>query len=288
MSKYGFKVPVSGQKIPHGWFAALVRFMKSLILSGDGRYTMVDRDENGTSVTLTPAVIDALNKASGGPSGPAAPAAPQHLTVDVSGDTATVGLSGSTQTAQFVGTGDVTISGNTNGQIEINSTGGGASLNIFPDYSSPVVVQGSVQMNNPYSFPFPVWLIGEVIATPDVNLQMRADLSINGVGSVFHAEGDFDSNSFLDRIGSFVSLLFAANTSFELRSATQDPDISQLAIYPCVGQSPSPLADYTVTRATGTTNGTLFYGLSEKGDNTVSVDSSLDGTPLDFEGASVL
>ena len=120
-NSYGFRPPVSGQKIPHGWFAALVRFMNSLILSGDGRYTLVDRDESGTTVTLSPAVIAALDKASGGAGGQAAD---QDLTVDVTGGTATVGLSGSTNTAQFVGTGNVNITGNTNGQIEIGVTGG--------------------------------------------------------------------------------------------------------------------------------------------------------------------
>lgn len=160
MSKYDFKVPVSGQKIPHGWFAALVRFMNSLILSGDGRYTMVDRNESGTTVTLTPAVIDALNKASGGT--PAAGGGgggdtPQDLTVDVTGNTATVGISGSTATAQFVGKGDVSISGNTNGQIEINVSGGGS---YFPDWDNmhvqPIVFsydEGATQ-SNPYVLPY--------------------------------------------------------------------------------------------------------------------------------------
>ena len=67
MSK--FPVPVSGEKIPHGWFANLVRFVNSLTLRGDGRYTMVSRNESGTTVTLTPAVKNAIERSGGTPPG---------------------------------------------------------------------------------------------------------------------------------------------------------------------------------------------------------------------------
>lgn len=67
MSK--FPVPVSGEKIPHGWFANLVRFVNSLTLRGDGRYTMVSRNESGTTVTLTPAVKNAIEHSGGTPPG---------------------------------------------------------------------------------------------------------------------------------------------------------------------------------------------------------------------------
>lgn len=67
MSK--FPVPVSGEKIPHGWFANLVRFVNSLTLRGDGRYTMVSRNESGTTVTLTPAVKNAIERTGTPPGG---------------------------------------------------------------------------------------------------------------------------------------------------------------------------------------------------------------------------
>lgn len=67
MSK--FPVPISGEKIPHGWFANLVRFVNSLTLRGDGRYTMVSRNESGTTVTLTPAVKNAIERTGGTPPG---------------------------------------------------------------------------------------------------------------------------------------------------------------------------------------------------------------------------
>ena len=67
MSK--FPVPVSGEKIPHGWFANLVRFVNSLTLRGDGRFTMVSRNESGTTVTLTPAVKNAIERSGTPPGG---------------------------------------------------------------------------------------------------------------------------------------------------------------------------------------------------------------------------
>jgi hypothetical protein len=48
----------------------------------------------------------------------------QDITSTVAGGTAFVGLTGSTASAAFVGTGNVTISGNTNGEIEIGGGGG--------------------------------------------------------------------------------------------------------------------------------------------------------------------
>ena len=64
-----FPVPVSGQQIPRGWFARLVRFMNSMVLHGDGSYTEVKHTDDGTFVTLTNAARDALNRASGRPGG---------------------------------------------------------------------------------------------------------------------------------------------------------------------------------------------------------------------------
>lgn len=286
-----FPIPPTGSPIPRGWFARLVAFINSLVLHGDGRFTLVNRSAAGTTVTLTPSLINRLNQSAPAPSSGGG-GETQDISASVDGGTASITLSGSTSAVNLVGTGDVTISGNTEtGAIEIGCTGGGGGGGGnpsfgFPDYAHPLVLRGYMQMNYPYIFDQPVWIIGEVFAEADANKQLRGDLNITGVANVFHAEGDFDSNACLDRVGSPVSLPIPAFTSFELQTATQAPDISLLAIYPCIGIS--PLADYTVTRSTGTTNGTLFYGLSQQGDNTVSVDSSLDGTPLDFEGASVL
>lgn len=117
-----FPIPATGSIIPKGWFARLVAFINSLVLHGDGRYTLVNRSAAGTSVTLTPSLINALNRS-------AAPSAGGATGIEaaVSGGTASVTLTGGTGSVNLVGTGGVTISGNTNtGEIEIfGSTGGG-------------------------------------------------------------------------------------------------------------------------------------------------------------------
>ena len=57
-----FPIPATGSIIPKGWFARLVAFINSLVVQGDGRYTLVNRSAAGTSVTLTPSLINALNR----------------------------------------------------------------------------------------------------------------------------------------------------------------------------------------------------------------------------------
>lgn len=73
-----FPSPVSGQQIPRGWFARLVRFMNSLILHGDGSYTEVKHADAGTFVTLTAAARDALDRATGRPGGSGAIGFPDY------------------------------------------------------------------------------------------------------------------------------------------------------------------------------------------------------------------
>ena len=119
MSK--FPVPVSGEKIPHGWFANLVRFVNSLTLRGDGRYTMVSRNESGTTVTLTPAVKNAIER-TGTP--PAAGGGASGIEADVTGGTASISLTGGTGSVKFVGSGNVSINENLSGEIEIAGGGG--------------------------------------------------------------------------------------------------------------------------------------------------------------------
>ena len=115
-----FPAPVSGQPIPRGWFARLVRFMNSLILHGDGSYTQVKHTDDGTFVTLTPSAVDALQRASGRPGGGSGETI-QNLSVCVSGNTASVALSGSTAHVDLVGGTNVNLSGGTSGRVEISA-----------------------------------------------------------------------------------------------------------------------------------------------------------------------
>ena len=151
-----FPIPVSGQPIPRGWFARLVRFMNSLILRGDETYLSVKHTAEGTLIRPTNYLIEQLTKSGGTPGGTGAP---QHLTVDVSSNTATIGLSGSTSTVDFVGTGAVTFSENIDGQIEVNVPGGTGGTVFFPDYGSTPI---NVAANTIYQYGQDMWLIGSV------------------------------------------------------------------------------------------------------------------------------
>ena len=150
--KEKFSVPVSGQPIPRGWFARLVRFMNSLVLHGDNQYTQVNRTEAGTTVTLTPSLINELTKA-------AAP--PSAVTITAAFDTNSVTLSVGPSSVTIVGTGSVTISGNTStGEIEIHgATSGGGGGGSYPDWGS-LVAQSIV----------PSWDVGTRLDRPLVRL----------------------------------------------------------------------------------------------------------------------
>lgn len=129
--KEKFPVPVSGQPIPRGWFARLVLFINSLVLHGDNQYTQVNRTDAGTTITLTPSLINELTKA-------AAP--PSAATITAAFDTNSVTLSVGAGSVTIVGTGSVTISGNTStGEIEIHgATSGGGGGSVYPVWGSLV------------------------------------------------------------------------------------------------------------------------------------------------------
>lgn len=58
-----FPIPTTGQPIPKGWFGRLVRFMNSLILSGDESNLLVKHTDAGTTIALAPALLQKLNQA---------------------------------------------------------------------------------------------------------------------------------------------------------------------------------------------------------------------------------
>ena len=238
-----FPVPVSGQKIPRGWFGRLVRFINSLVLRGDGSYLAVEHTPDGTLIKPTTYLIDQLNKAGNPPA--AGGSAAQDISASVTGGTATVTLSGSTSAVELVGAGDVTISGNTSGQIEINATGGTASALRFPNYPAPLVAQGNVQPS--YTYPGtayaaqPVWLIGNLSVEPDENGQLALSVCIyisNGgtTETVYLSDFLTQTSSYIDKLEIPVFLPIAANHTFQInvmQTTSADPT-SGLAIYPCL------------------------------------------------------
>lgn len=261
---------------------------------------MVRETPSGTIVELAKKQAPVVNNTTGGGTG-----VTQDISASVSGGTASVTLSGSTSAVEFVGTGDVTITGNTNGQIEINATGGGGGggVTCFPDYANPI--ESGLELDTFYGpYANPVWLIGTVeydmVHQTDYTgydfLEFRSSVRIilenTGGFNLTDCHFPFSPGSsvlapYVAYLSSFVNIPIPQGVRFKLVDEFEwGGGFGELAVYPCI--SAVPLADYTVTRASGNTNGTLFYGLSQQGENTVSIDSSLDGTPLDFEGASVL
>lgn len=97
----------------------------------------------------------------------------QDISATVTGGTASLALSGSTSSVNFVGTGAVTISGNTNtGNIEINATGGSGTVG-FPDLLTGSTVSGGTN----YPVASDSWLVGHVGIYGDTSLNYPTNLS---------------------------------------------------------------------------------------------------------------
>ena len=150
-----FPVPVTGQEIPRGWFARLVSFINSLVLHGDRQYFCVTRSNAGTTIEPTKKLIDLLSDRGGS----AAASGATGIEASVSGGTASITLTGGTGSVNLVGTGAVTISGNTTtGDIEINATGGTSGATGLPYYETGLPPAEVSTVYGPYAYD--VWLIG--------------------------------------------------------------------------------------------------------------------------------
>lgn len=168
--------------------------------------------------------------------------ATQDISATVSGNTASIGLSGSTATVELVGTGDVTITGNTNGQIEFNATGGTPSGIGAPNYANPIVDRGSVALRTPYgNYANVAYLVGAVVSVIEsvggddyLRGDVFADITIKGNTSssrVYLASFDVPTTDASASISSPVFLIIPSGATVTLGSAT-DPVVSELAIYP--------------------------------------------------------
>lgn len=232
MSDYGFRVPVSGQKIPHGWFAALVRFMNSLVLRGDGRFTMVIRDESGTSVTLTPAAVAALTRAAGGPPGAGGVVQGFNVRTPAASDAAVVELvSGGTHSITFEGAGGVTVTGGTDGTVLITGSTGSSAVLGFPDYTSVV---WSIDSDHPspslpasLQYAYPVWLVGTATVQDGQEIEISFYPSASTPVTHVLAAGFFE-DSVTDEVTIPAAIPIAANVPFQLRV---DPDASPPAYF---------------------------------------------------------
>ena len=233
-----FPVPVSGQKIPGGWFARLVSFINSLVLHGDGQYLTVKHTQAGQTIAPTPALLQALGQR-GAP--PAAGGGADGIEAAVTGGTASITLTGGTGSVNITGTGAVTITGNTNtGDIEINATGGTAGSVGFPDYVHPLVQAGNVAFYTQYPGSAyadqNVWLIGRITLVADQNQQLAGSLIINltkGSGT----ETIWLNDTLLDNMDGQtdfpIMLPIPSGYTFSL-AYNNPPDSISLGIYPCL------------------------------------------------------
>ena len=169
-----FPVPVTGTPIPRGWFGRLVRFVNSLALHGDERYFAVSRGPNGTSISPTGALIDALAARGGAPS-PGGGAS--GLVATVSGGTATVDVSGSAPLVVEPANANIQISGGSNGELLI----GASAMLGTPDYfaASPEFVYvdaSAVKIVSSQSSA--MWLIGTVGVNTASNMSGSVQFSM--------------------------------------------------------------------------------------------------------------
>lgn len=191
---FGFQVPVSNKPIPRGWFAALVRFMNSLLLRGDGRYFAVTHTTEGTTIKPTPALIQALER-SGGAAPSAGGGATYGIATAISGSTASVSLVPGSTASTFSlipGTPNVTITGTTS-SITISVSGGGSSAMSVPKYrgGSWITFEANQELYFPDSAQVE-WVYGTVYVSDwvqnNVDDQGTAKIHIYPTGA--HTYGD--------------------------------------------------------------------------------------------------
>lgn len=210
-----FPVPVSGQPIPRGWFARLVRFMNTLVLHGDGSYTQVKHTNNGTFVTLTTAAVDALNRAAGTPGGGGSGAS--GLEATVSGGTASVQVAGVSPLIVKPANANIQISGGTNGELEIGASAVTGMPNYFypspqsihVDASAPVVVPSQTET---------MWLIGTAGVYTSSNMSGVVSVTI-GYLTLTLFDLTIGSSSSLSGLTIPVALPVPAGHSFQLNAS---------------------------------------------------------------------
>ena len=188
-----FPVPVSGKPIQRGWFGALVRFVNSLRLRGDGRYFMVSRNLGGTTIQPSPALLQALDH-SGGAAPSTGGGTTYGMQTAISGSTASVQLvAGGTASAFSLIPGpNVTITGTTS-SITISAAGGGSSAMSVPKYrgGSWITFEANQELYFPDSAQVE-WVYGTVYVSDwvqnNVDDQGTAKIHIYPTGA--HTYGD--------------------------------------------------------------------------------------------------
>ena len=187
-----FPVPVAGQEIPRGWFSRLVTFINSLVLHGDNQYLAVKHDMNGTTISPTTKLIEALNRAGTPPS--AGGGTTYGMQTAISGSTASVQLvaGGTASSFSLIPGPNVTITGTTS-SITISASGGGSSAMSVPKYRGGSWI--SFEANQELYFPDSAqveWVYGTVYVSDwvqsNIDDQGTAKIHIYPTGA--HTYGD--------------------------------------------------------------------------------------------------
>jgi len=160
---FGFPVPVSNKEIPRGWFAALVRFINSLLLRGDGRYFAVTHTTEGTTIKPTPALIQALERSGGAAPSAGGGGTSYGIEATIDGSTASIALveGGTASSISLIPTAPVTLTAGSDGELIIGSTASGGGIG-YPDYSSLITTLDYTNAGSWISYNQDVWLVGIV------------------------------------------------------------------------------------------------------------------------------
>lgn len=167
---------------------------------------------SGTIVELAKKEAPVINNTTGGGTGVA-----QDISATVSGSTATVSLSGSTSSVELVGGSNVSITGNTNGQIEVDAT----AVTGMPDYFYSSAQFVSVDSSAPVIVPSQaetMWLIGEVGVNTSSNMSGTVSVRI-GYMTLMLFDLTIGSGSSLSGLTVPVSLPIPAGHSFQLNAS---------------------------------------------------------------------
>ena len=176
-----------------------------------GQGLKINRTPSGLIIELAKPAKETQNNTTGGTG------ATQDISATVSGNTASIGLSGSTYSVELVGGSNVSITGNTNGQIEVDAT----AVTGMPDYyyssaqfisvdsSAPVVVPSQAET---------MWLIGEVGVNTSSNMSGTVSVSI-GYMTLMLFDLTIGSGSSLSGLTVPVSIPIPAGHSFQLNAS---------------------------------------------------------------------
>lgn len=216
----------------------IIDYLKSGIYLVPGPGISIERKPSG--------IVISAKKPSVSAPPPVKPAASsvQDISATVSGGTATITLSGSTSSVLVAAGSNVNITVGTNGEVIIGATGGTASSVGFPDYFNKWEI--GLELSTPYSFAYPVCLIGSVgsvwydtgggSTSGDVRGGLRVWITDDGTNyeAVYAFYANFEAVNDDTRVESFVNVPIPAGYTFTLQAVGDDPDISELSVYPCI------------------------------------------------------